>query len=62
MLKKVVNEPSIDVHLATEVAGIHKNGNFKISLKKTVDTKDLKACEAGYPANPTGVQPSGAIP
>ncbi len=54
MLKNVVNEPSITVHLATEVASIHKNGNFKASLKKIKAAKDLKACEAGYPANPTG--------
>ena len=54
MLKKVVNEPSITVHLATEVADIHKNGNFKINLKKTAIPKDLKACKAGYTANPTG--------
>ncbi|MFO7714918.1 MAG: FAD-dependent oxidoreductase [Desulfosarcina sp.] len=52
MLKNVVNEPSITVHLATEVAGISKNGNFKISLKKTAVTRDLKACESGYTANP----------
>lgn len=54
MLKKVVNEPSITVHLATEVASIDKNGNFKATLKKTKPTKDLKTCEAGYTANPTG--------
>jgi len=54
MLKNVVNEPSITVHLATEVAGINKNGNFKISLKKTKPAKDMKACESGYTANPKG--------
>jgi heterodisulfide reductase subunit A len=35
MLKNVVNEPAITVHLATEVAGINKNGNFTVNLKKT---------------------------
>jgi len=54
MLKNVVNEPAITVHLATEVAAINKNGNFKASLKKIEAAKDLKACEAGYPANPMG--------
>jgi len=54
MLKNVVNEPAISVHLATEVTGINKNGNFKISLKKTEINKDAKACEGGYSADPTG--------
>jgi heterodisulfide reductase subunit A len=54
MLKNVVNEPAITVHLATEVAGISKNGNFSVNLKKTTIEKDLKACDAGYTNNPTG--------
>ena len=54
MLKNVVNESSITVYLATEVAGINKNDNFKISLKKTTPAKNMKACEDGYTANPTG--------
>ncbi len=54
MLKNVVNEPAISVHLATEVTSINKNGNFKVSLKKTGTTKDAKACGAGYTADPTG--------
>lgn len=54
MLKKVVNEPAISVHLATEVTGIHKNGNFNVNLKRTHATKDNKACEAGYSADPAG--------
>ena len=54
MLKNVVNEPAISVHLATEVTGINKNGNFKVSLKKTTVTKDATACDSGYTANPTG--------
>jgi heterodisulfide reductase subunit A2 len=54
MLKNVVNEPAISVHLATEVSSINKNGNFKISLKKTDAAKDAKACEAGYTADPAG--------
>jgi heterodisulfide reductase subunit A len=54
MLKNVVNEPAIRVHLATEVDAINKNGNFAISLKKAETQRDLKACEAGYTANPGG--------
>jgi heterodisulfide reductase subunit A len=54
MLKKVVNESSITVHLATQVASINKNGNFKVSLKKTALAQDRKACEAGYAADPKG--------
>jgi len=54
MLKNVVNEPAIGVYLATEVAGIEKNGNFKVSLKKADSTRDTKACEGGYTADPTG--------
>jgi heterodisulfide reductase subunit A len=54
MLKNVVNEPAIRVHLATEVDAINKNGNFAISLKKAETQRDLKACEAGYTVNPGG--------
>ena len=54
MLKNVVNEPAITVHLATEVAGINRNGNFTVNLKKIETAKSLKACEAGYTADPTG--------
>ena len=54
MLKNVVNEPAISVYLATEVAGINKNGNFTVSLKKTDAVRDAKACEAGYAADPGG--------
>jgi len=54
MLKNVVNEPAITVHLATEVAGINRNGNFTVNLKKVETAKALKACEAGYTADPTG--------
>ncbi|BBO78294.1 hypothetical protein DSCW_57110 [Desulfosarcina widdelii] len=54
MLKNVVNEPAISVYLATEVAGIDKNGNFKVGLKKSDAARDTKACESGYTANPTG--------
>lgn len=54
MLKNVVNEPAISVHLATEVAGINKNGNFKVSLKKAEIEKDANACEGGYSADPAG--------
>jgi heterodisulfide reductase subunit A len=54
MLKNVVNESAISVYLATEVAGIDKNGNFKVSLKKSDTARDAKACEGGYTADPTG--------
>ena len=40
MLKNVVNEPKIKVHLATEVEQINKNGNFSITLKKTSHKPD----------------------
>jgi heterodisulfide reductase subunit A len=54
MLKNVVNEPAISVHLATEVTGIVKNGNFAVSLKKVDAARDAKACDAGYTADPAG--------
>ena len=54
MLKNVVNQPAISVHLATEVAGIEKNGNFQVKLQKASDARDLKACEASYEYDPTG--------
>ena len=54
MLKNVVNEPAISVYLATEVAGISRNGNFTVSLKKTDAVRDAKACESGYTADPSG--------
>lgn len=54
MLKNVVDEPAISVHLATEVAAVNKNGNFKVSLKKCATTKDTSACSAGYTADPAG--------
>ena len=54
MLKNVVNEPAIAVHLATEVAAINKNGNFKVSLKPTAGIKDGGACANGYTADPAG--------
>jgi heterodisulfide reductase subunit A len=52
MLKNVVNEPAITVYLATEVAGIHKNGKFNVNLKKTAVAKDHNGCENGYTADP----------
>ena len=54
MLKNVVNEPAISVYLATEVAAINKNGNFKVSLKKCDPAKDTSACSSGYTADPAG--------
>ena len=54
MLKNVVNEPAISVYLAAEVAGIEKNGNFTVRLKKSDIARDAKACQGGYTANPTG--------
>jgi heterodisulfide reductase subunit A len=52
MLKNVVNEPAITVYLATEVAGIHKNGKFNVNLIKTAVAKDHNGCENGYTADP----------
>jgi heterodisulfide reductase subunit A2 len=54
MLKNVVNEPAISVFLATEVASIHKNGKFNVSLKKTAVSRDYSACDKGYSADPKG--------
>jgi heterodisulfide reductase subunit A len=54
MLKNVVEEPAISVHLATEVDNLNKNGNFSVTLKKTAVANDAKACDAGYPSDPTG--------
>ena len=54
MLKNVVNEPAITVHLATEVAGISKNGNFSVTLKKTGAARDIAACGNQYTDNPSG--------
>lgn len=54
MLKNVVDEPAITVHLASEVASINKNGNFKVNLKQSDLAKDLTACDTGYTANPIG--------
>jgi len=54
MLKNVVNEPFISVHLATEVESINKNGNFSVTLTNTAVARDANACDAGYSSNPTG--------
>ncbi|PID40218.1 MAG: 4Fe-4S ferredoxin [Proteobacteria bacterium] len=54
MLKNVVNEPAITIHLATQVSGIRKNGNFTVFLEKIGGAKDTKACEAGYRTDPRG--------
>ena len=35
MLQNVVNEPGIQVHLATEIEQITKNGGYSVSLKKS---------------------------
>ncbi len=52
MLKNVVDEPAISIHLATEVAAIEKNGNFKVSLKKCEVVKDPQVCASDYSADP----------
>ncbi len=41
MLKKVVGEPGITVHLATEVDKIGKNGIFSVKLKKSSPTVNM---------------------
>ena len=53
-LKEVVETPGINVHLATEIKTITRNGRFSIQLEKTdVDKADgLKACQKGYDENP----------
>ena len=40
MLKKVVEEPNITVHLLTEVESVSKNGKFSIKLKKSQPATD----------------------
>ncbi len=54
MLKNVVNEPLITVHLGTQVETVNKNGRFKISLKNSgpVHPDDVK-CTGAYEAAPT---------
>lgn len=46
MLKKVVNEPNITLHLATEVDQINNSGRFTVKLKKQTEQAD---------SNPAGV-------
>ncbi len=54
MLKNVVNEPAITVHLATEVDKISKNGKFAVGLKKAATDTSRKTCEGGYTTDPKG--------
>lgn len=56
MLKNVVNEPNISVHLATEVNSIEKTDRFRVNLKKTAIEKSpeaLDACKKAYDGNPS---------
>ena len=54
MLKNVVNEPAVSVYLSTEVAAVSKNGNFKVSLKKSDAAKADGSCADGYTVDPAG--------
>ena len=53
MLKKVANEPTITLHLATEVDQITNNGKFSVTLKKKADQEDPAATGviSGYSKN-----------
>jgi len=59
MLKNVVNEPNIKIHLSTEMERVKKNGNYSVKLKKSdagsqVVFKSSKAgrlAENGYSKN-----------
>ena len=53
MLKKVVEEPNITVHLLTEVDNVSKNGNFSVKVKKSqADTdKAENGVLTGYSKN-----------
>mgnify|MGYP001036497410 CR=1 FL=1 len=44
MLKNVVNEPEINIHLSTEIESINRNGNFKVSLNKGPEYIDPGLC------------------
>ena len=44
MLKNVVNEPEINIHLSTEIEAINRNGNFQISLNKSPEYIDSRLC------------------
>lgn len=54
MLKNVVDEPAIDVHLCTEVDAIEKNGDFTVRLKRCDPTRTSGNCTAGYSDDPAG--------
>ncbi len=51
MLKNVVDEPKIKVHLATEVEKIDRNGRFAVSLKKgTLKPEDMRGYSKNKPS------------
>ncbi len=55
MLKNVVEEPNISVHLATEVKTMEKNDRFTVNLNKISIEKSpeaLSACKNAYEDNP----------
>ena len=44
MMKNVVNESGINIHLSTEIENINRNGNFKVSLNKGPEYIDSRLC------------------
>jgi heterodisulfide reductase subunit A2 len=53
-LKEVVDAPNINIHLATQIQNISKNGRISVQLNKHAADKGdaLRACDNGYDAAP----------
>ncbi len=51
MLKKVVNQPRIHVHLATQVAALRRNGAFQAQLEKSAVPAGSAGVLTGYSKN-----------
>jgi len=55
MLKNVVNEPLITVHLGTQVEKVNQNGQFEISLKAgDITNPNGEKCADAYETDPIG--------
>lgn len=52
MLKNVIGESRIHVHLATRVENISRNGRFEVQLKPSPADRDMGSCGADYAAAP----------
>ncbi len=51
MLKNVDNEPLINVHLATEIDKVNRNGKFKVTLKKSTMDFSSQSLLQGFSKN-----------